>query len=178
MIPRGVGGRYNAAWGIFRYHILLEGPVCRAWYLGEIVVCQSLGIPALFIPMMPLVSMRSADSLSIDRVIQFTVGLEAEYFQVEGDYAVFIQTHLMPPLTSVRGGEGARAPVARMGPKASRAARAYGRSFLLHLPIGSIPGRLTKSLLSLHQPGTSLSGFEARLQYVPHYTFCMSNSFK
>ncbi|GMP81837.1 hypothetical protein CsSME_00036413 [Camellia sinensis var. sinensis] len=43
-------------------------------------------------------SMRSADNLSVEGVIQFMVGLEAKYFRVMGDYTVFIQTHLIPPL--------------------------------------------------------------------------------
>ena len=55
------------------------------------------------------------------------MGLEAEYFRDEGDYAVFFQTHLMPPLTGVRGGKGTTAPIVKMGPRATRAARAYGR---------------------------------------------------
>lgn len=50
--------------------------------------------------------MRETHRLSVDQVIQFMVGLETEYFRAEGDYATFIQTHLMPPLTGIRGGEG------------------------------------------------------------------------
>ncbi|GMP63402.1 hypothetical protein CsSME_00025114 [Camellia sinensis var. sinensis] len=51
--------------------------------------------------------------LSADQVIQFMVGLETDYFRMEGDYVTFIQTHLMPPLSGVRRGEGVRAPAAR-----------------------------------------------------------------
>ncbi|GMP34606.1 hypothetical protein CsSME_00007405 [Camellia sinensis var. sinensis] len=58
--------------------------------------------------------------LSADQVIQFMVGLDADYFRMEGDYATFIQTHLMPSLTSVRRGEGARAPAARGRGRATR----------------------------------------------------------
>ncbi|GMP90465.1 hypothetical protein CsSME_00041583 [Camellia sinensis var. sinensis] len=88
---------------------------------------QSLGLPASFILIAPPKFMRSTDSLSVDRVIQFMVSLEAEYFRVEGDYMVFIQTHLMPSLTGVRRGEGVRALAARAGPRVTRAARARGR---------------------------------------------------
>ncbi|KAF5933525.1 hypothetical protein HYC85_029696 [Camellia sinensis] len=104
-IPTGIRGWYTVALGISRYRILLEGPVFRAWYLSKRVVRQSLGLPAPFIPMTSLQSMRSADSLSVDGVIQFMVGLEAD----------------------VREGEGARAPAARARPRATRVAKARGR---------------------------------------------------
>ncbi|XP_028074675.1 uncharacterized protein LOC114277057 [Camellia sinensis] len=55
------------------------------------------------------------------------VGLDADYFRVEGDYATFIQTHLMPPLTSVRGGEGAGAPAVRERGREAKATRTHGR---------------------------------------------------
>ncbi|GMP66529.1 hypothetical protein CsSME_00026852 [Camellia sinensis var. sinensis] len=77
------------------------------------------------IPMSPPESMRSADSLSVDTVTQFMVGLDADYFRAKGDYTTFIQTHLMPPLTGVRGSEGAKAPIAREVRRATRA-RARG----------------------------------------------------
>lgn len=57
--------------------------------------------------MTPPEFMRSADGLSVEKVIQFMVGFDVGYFQVEGDYATFIQTHLMPPLTGARGDENA-----------------------------------------------------------------------
>ncbi|GMP24295.1 hypothetical protein CsSME_00001610 [Camellia sinensis var. sinensis] len=72
-------------------------------------------------------SMRAIDKLSAEEVIQFMVGLEVEYFRVEGDYVAFIQTHLMSPLTGVREGEGVRAPAARARRKATRASRARGK---------------------------------------------------
>ncbi|GMP48083.1 hypothetical protein CsSME_00015565 [Camellia sinensis var. sinensis] len=126
-MPTGIQGQYKVAWGISCYRILLEGPVCRAWFLGEGVVHQTMGLPAPMIPMTPPESMRLADSLSAQEVIQFMVGLEADYFRVEGDYTVFIQIYLMPPLTGVRGGERARAPAARVAPRATRATSARRR---------------------------------------------------
>ena len=51
------------------------------------------------------------------------VGLDVDLFRMEGDYATFIQTHLMPPLTGIRGGEGARAPTARGRGRATRSRR-------------------------------------------------------
>ncbi|XP_028092162.1 uncharacterized protein LOC114292407 [Camellia sinensis] len=73
--------------------------------------------------------MRETHRLSTEEVIQFMVGLETDYFRVEGDYATFIQTHLMPPLAGVREGEGARAPTTRKrgrGTKATRSRRRRG----------------------------------------------------
>ncbi|XP_028090384.1 uncharacterized protein LOC114290642 [Camellia sinensis] len=96
-----------------RYHILLEGPICRAWFLSEPFVRQTLSLPAPYILMAPPASIRETHRLSEDEVIEFMVGLDADHFLMEGDYVTFIQMHLMPPLTGVRGGEGARAPAAR-----------------------------------------------------------------
>lgn len=84
-----------------------------------------MGLPNPIIPMPPPESMRSADSLSVDAVTYFMVGLDADYFRVEGNYATFIQSHLMPPLTGARGGERARAPTARETRRVTRA-RAKG----------------------------------------------------
>lgn len=53
------------------------------------------------------------------------MGLDADYFKTEGDYATFIQTHLKPPLIGACGGEGARALTAREVRRATRA-RARG----------------------------------------------------
>lgn len=71
--------------------------------------------------------MRATYKLSVEEVIQFMVVLEADYFRVAGDYATFIQTHLMLPLTGVRGGEGVRAPAARERGRGARATRTCGR---------------------------------------------------
>ncbi|GMP24638.1 hypothetical protein CsSME_00001835 [Camellia sinensis var. sinensis] len=62
--------------------------------------------------MSPQASMRIADCLPAEAIIQFIVGLDADYFGAEGDYATFIQTHIMPPLTGVRAGDAAGAPLA------------------------------------------------------------------
>ncbi|GMQ01912.1 hypothetical protein CsSME_00048367 [Camellia sinensis var. sinensis] len=58
----------------------------------------TVGLPDPIVLMPPPKSMRSVDSLSVDAVTQFMVGLDADYFSAEDDYATFIQTHLMPPL--------------------------------------------------------------------------------
>lgn len=56
--------------------------------------------------------MRATESLSSQEVIDFTRGVEANYFLGERDYATYIQTHLMPSLTGIhaRGGRVADAP--------------------------------------------------------------------
>ncbi|GMP44788.1 hypothetical protein CsSME_00013568 [Camellia sinensis var. sinensis] len=54
-------------------------------------------------------------------MIQFTRGLDADYFLEEGDYVIFIETHLMPPLTGIRRGEGIRAPATRERARVPRA---------------------------------------------------------
>lgn len=88
---------------------------------------QTVGLPDPIVPMAPPESMRSANSLSIDEVTQFMVGLDVEYFQEEGDYATFIQTHLMSPLTGARGGEEVRALTVREMPRVTRATKAHAR---------------------------------------------------
>ncbi|GMP69064.1 hypothetical protein CsSME_00028460 [Camellia sinensis var. sinensis] len=86
-----------------------------------------MGVSDLVIPMAPAESMRSTESLSIEEVIQFMVGQDVDFFRAEGDYTDFILTHLMPPLTGVRGDEEAGAPAARVRRKVTRASRAHGR---------------------------------------------------
>ncbi|GMP45566.1 hypothetical protein CsSME_00014047 [Camellia sinensis var. sinensis] len=62
--------------------------------------------------MPPPTSMRTADSLPVEVIIQFMMGLDIDFFRAEGNYVMFIQTHLMPPLIGVRAGEAVGAPVA------------------------------------------------------------------
>lgn len=84
---------------------------------------QTLSLPASYIPMAPPASMRETHRLAEDEVIEFMVGLNVDHFRMEGDYATFIQTHLMLPLTGVREGEETRAPVARGRGRATRSRR-------------------------------------------------------
>ncbi|GMP54494.1 hypothetical protein CsSME_00019654 [Camellia sinensis var. sinensis] len=83
-------------------------------------------------------------------MIQFTRGLDADYFLGEGDYATFIETHLMPHLTGIRRGEGVRAPAGR-----EREPEYPGRpgcvSCLLHSHVGGILGRHIRFRLRLPQ---------------------------
>ncbi|GMP40368.1 hypothetical protein CsSME_00010842 [Camellia sinensis var. sinensis] len=86
-----------------------------------------MGLPNPIVPMGPPESMRSTESLSVEEVIQFMVGFDVDFFRAEGDYAAFIQTHLMPPLMGVRGAEEARAPAASARARVTRASRACGK---------------------------------------------------
>lgn len=49
-----------------------------------------MGLSDPIVLMALLESTRSADSLSVDVVIQFMVGLDADYFMAEGDCVTFI----------------------------------------------------------------------------------------
>ncbi|GMP24169.1 hypothetical protein CsSME_00001532 [Camellia sinensis var. sinensis] len=123
-MPEGVGDQFAGARGATRFWLLFEGPICRAWFLGERFVRQTLGLSQPIVPMGPPPSMRATEQLTSQEMIQFTRGLDANYYLGEGDYATFIETHLMPPLTDIHGGEGIRVPAMRerVGvPKATRA---------------------------------------------------------
>ncbi|XP_028127109.1 uncharacterized protein LOC114323651 [Camellia sinensis] len=63
--------------------------------------------------MLPPPSMQATESLSSQEVADFTRGVDADYFLGEGDYATYIQTHLMPPLTGTHAhtGRAANAPL-------------------------------------------------------------------
>lgn len=96
-------------------------------------MCQTLGFPEPVVPMPPLASMRATESLSSQEMIQFTEGLDADHFLGEGDYAIFIQTHLMPPLMGARVDRVAGAPTADR----TRATRVGTRGVP---PIGQVTG--------------------------------------
>ncbi|KAL7228205.1 hypothetical protein ACSBR2_007005 [Camellia fascicularis] len=89
-MPAEIRDQYAGAWGTSQLRILLEGPFCWAWFLGERFVHQTVGLPAPVVPMPPPTSMRTADSLPAEAVIQFMMGLDADYFRAEGDYTTFI----------------------------------------------------------------------------------------
>ena len=55
---------------------------------------QTMGLPESAVPMTPLASVRTTESLSFQEMIQFTGGLDADYFLGKGDYLIFIQKHL------------------------------------------------------------------------------------
>ncbi|KAL7213066.1 hypothetical protein ACSBR2_015718 [Camellia fascicularis] len=59
----GVRDQYAGAWATSRFWILLEGPVCQAWFLGERFIRQTLGSPIPVVPMPPPASMRTTNNL-------------------------------------------------------------------------------------------------------------------
>lgn len=62
--------------------ILLEGPFCREWYLGERVVRQSLGHDFLELPKhIPLLSSRSGE---MKELMEWFDGKDADEFLEEG----------------------------------------------------------------------------------------------
>ena len=125
---------YEGAEETARCRILLEGPVCRAWYLGERFLRQTLGLPEQIVPGSPLTHMRHTERFSLEQMRGFTVGWSEEHHRGEGDYAEYVRTYIMRPLSGGRRAEGERpaAPAAGAGAGAgagtSRRARVHGRS--------------------------------------------------
>ncbi|KAF5933096.1 hypothetical protein HYC85_029267 [Camellia sinensis] len=119
--PLGDGLRlqYTGGSDISQYRVLLEGPVGRAWFLGERFLRQVWGYLSQDPPAVPPVSMRTADRLSYSEVVSAMLGSDALLYLEEGDYATYRHIYLMPPLT------GARTPMTRpAGMSSSGQARA------------------------------------------------------
>ncbi|CAL5394275.1 unnamed protein product [Camellia sinensis] len=94
--------QYTGASGISQYRVLLEGPVGRAWFLGERFLRQVWGYLSQDIPAVPPASMRTADRLSYSEVVGAMLGTDALLYVEEGDYATYRHIYLMPPLTEAR----------------------------------------------------------------------------
>ncbi|XP_028101615.1 uncharacterized protein LOC114300938 [Camellia sinensis] len=119
--PLGDGLRfqYPGGSGTSQYRFLLEGPVGRAWFLGERFLRQLWGYTSQDPPAAPPVSMRTAVRLSHQEVVGGMLGSDALLHLEEGDYATYRHTYLMPPLA------GARTPMTRSaGTSSSSQARA------------------------------------------------------
>ncbi|GMP85730.1 hypothetical protein CsSME_00038774 [Camellia sinensis var. sinensis] len=127
VMPDGVKDQFASAREASRFWILLDGPVCRAWFLGERFLRQSLGWPEPVVPMLPSTYMRVTERYTMQEMINFKRGWDADFFRLEGDYTAFIQTYLMLPLTSAHRGERARAPTIGERAGGSRASRAHDR---------------------------------------------------
>ncbi|GMQ10558.1 hypothetical protein CsSME_00053509 [Camellia sinensis var. sinensis] len=98
----GLRFQYAEGLGTSQYRVLLEGPVDRAWFLGECFLRQVWGYNSQDPPAAPPVSMRTADRLSHQEVVGAMLGSDALLHLEEGDYATYRHTYLMPPLTGVR----------------------------------------------------------------------------
>ncbi|XP_028100035.1 uncharacterized protein LOC114299475 isoform X2 [Camellia sinensis] len=93
--------RFLGGWSASRYRTLFEGPVGRAWFLGDRFLCQTLGHPDQDIPLAPLEDMRSTEDLTPQGVEVAILGNDVMLFLEEGEYATYRHTYLMPPLTGV-----------------------------------------------------------------------------
>ncbi|KAF5934571.1 hypothetical protein HYC85_030742, partial [Camellia sinensis] len=102
--PLGEGLRFQFAggWGVSRYRILFEGPVGRAWFLGDRFLRQVWGYTSQDPPSVPPVDMRIADRLPSRDVVSAMLGTDALLHLEEGDYATYRHIYLMPPLTGFR----------------------------------------------------------------------------
>ncbi len=125
-------GRFPGAEETSRFRILLEGPVCRAWYLGERFLRQTRGLPEQIVPAHPPAEMRETEGLTTEQLDDYSIGWEEAGFRGTGDYQEYVRTYLMRPLSGRRA-EGAR-PVASAagagagaGAGSSRRARVRGR---------------------------------------------------
>ncbi|KAI8001417.1 Protein MAIN-LIKE 2, partial [Camellia lanceoleosa] len=145
----GLRHQYPGGSGNSQYRFLLEGPVGRAWFLGERFLRQVWGYDSQDPPAVPPATMRTADRLSAQEVISDMQGTDALLHLMEGDYATYRRIYLMPPLTGVRAPprrptdvpSSSRARATDI-PSSSRTGASRGRG-------GSIPPISP----SLHHPG-------------------------
>ena len=125
--------RFAGAEETARFRILLEGPVCRAWYLGERFLRQTLGLPEQIVPVHPPEHMRDTERFTVDQMVDYTLGWAADDFRGEGDYSEYVRTFIMRPLSGGRRADPERpaAPAARVevgaGVGSSQRARARVR---------------------------------------------------
>ncbi|GMP84840.1 hypothetical protein CsSME_00038212 [Camellia sinensis var. sinensis] len=133
-LPAVVRDHYEGAGETAYCRILLEGPVCRAWYLGERFLRQTLGLSEQIVPGLPPAHMRDTERFVAQDMRDYTIGWGAEHHRGEGDYAEYVRTYIMRPLSGGRRAEGERpaVPVARAGAGVGagtlRRARVHGRS--------------------------------------------------
>ncbi|GMP54999.1 hypothetical protein CsSME_00019959 [Camellia sinensis var. sinensis] len=131
-LPAVTRDRFAGAEETARFRILLEGPVCRAWYLGERFLRQTLGLPEQRVPGPSPTHMSDTERFTAEEMADYTVSWDAEGFRGEGDYRENVHTYIMRPLSGGRRAErgGPAAPVAGAGAGAgtSRTARVRGRS--------------------------------------------------
>lgn len=111
-----------------RFRILLEGPICRAWYFRERFLWQTLGLPEQIVSWPPPTHTRHTERYTSEEMIDYTLGWDSEFFKDEGDYTEFIQAYLMQPLTGAHRAERERPAVPAAGVGASRAPQACERS--------------------------------------------------
>ncbi|XP_028070762.1 uncharacterized protein LOC114273186 [Camellia sinensis] len=102
MLPDIVRDRYMGARETARFQILLESPVCRAWYFGERFLRLTLGLLEQIVPRPPPTHTRATERYTPEEMTDYTIGWDSDLFQAKGDYAEFIQTYLIRPLIGAR----------------------------------------------------------------------------
>lgn len=131
--------------------ILLEGPFCREWYLGERVVRQSLGYGAFRVPKsIPRLSSRN---LTKDELVEWLEGQDAiAFLEEEGqDYGEYKTQWLMGPLgaSSAESGccQGPRAGAMPAAVARGGGAEVQKRYRSIKLP--KVPQRVSNSVICL-----------------------------
>ncbi|GMP80647.1 hypothetical protein CsSME_00035667 [Camellia sinensis var. sinensis] len=94
--------QFSGGWAASRYRILFEGPIGRAWFLGDRFMRQTMGYPEQSVPATPPDDMQSAEGLTPQDVNSAILGTDVLLHLEEGEYATYRHTYLMPPLTGVR----------------------------------------------------------------------------
>ena len=84
-LPAVTRDRFAGADETSRFQILLEGPVCRAWYLGERFLRQTLGLPEQIVSVHPPEDMRETERPTTEQIADYTIGWEATRFRGIGD---------------------------------------------------------------------------------------------
>ena len=85
-----VRDHYEGAEETVHCRILLEGPVCRAWYLGERFLRQNLGLPEQIVPGPPPGHMRDTERFTAREMREYTTGWGEEHHRGEGDYTDYV----------------------------------------------------------------------------------------
>ena len=150
-MPTTIRDRFSGVEETSRIRILLEGPVCRAWYLGERFLCQTLGLPEQIVPVHPPEDMRETERLTTEQMADYTIGWEVTRFRGVGDYREYVQTYIIRSLSGGRRVEGARpvAPAARAGAELGGYWGLVGPPCPLYCHIEGRMGRPTRSPLLL-----------------------------
>ena len=94
--------RFTGAEETSRFRILLEGPVCRAWYLGERFLRQTLGLPEQIVLVHSPEDMRETERLTTEQMADYTIGWEATRFRGVSDYREYVETYIMRSLSGGR----------------------------------------------------------------------------
>ncbi|CAL5364253.1 unnamed protein product [Camellia sinensis] len=99
-MPEGVGDQFAGARRATRFRLLFEGPICRAWFLGERFVRQTLGLPQPIVPMGPPPSMRATEQLTSQEMIQAPPRYTEDLLELLASFEGMILRREVPPLST------------------------------------------------------------------------------